>query len=99
MVTRFRQPLEGFGPWMYPRLYWECGLVGQMLYLEAEAAGRRGTGIGCFFDDSVHQAVGLSDDAFQSLYHFTVGKPVEDARITSLPPYPDPGRAQRNRRA
>jgi SagB-type dehydrogenase family enzyme len=37
----------------------EAGLVGQVLYLEAEAAGVRGTGIGCFFDDPVHQAFGL----------------------------------------
>ena len=25
--------------------------------------------------------------AFQSLYHFTVGGPVEDARLTTLAPY------------
>ncbi|WP_412178702.1 hypothetical protein, partial [Pseudomonas aeruginosa] len=36
------------GPWCYPRLYWECGQVGQLLYLEAEAAGLSGTGIGCY---------------------------------------------------
>ena len=43
------------GPGMYPRLFWETGMIGQMLYLEAEAAGIRGTGIGCFFDDEVHR--------------------------------------------
>ena len=37
---------------MYRRLFWECGLIGQVLYLEAEAAGVRGTGIGCFYDDA-----------------------------------------------
>ena len=35
--------------------------MGQLLYLEAEAAGLRGTGIGCFFDDEVHRAIGLVD--------------------------------------
>jgi hypothetical protein len=33
----------------------------------------RGTGIGCYFDDPVHQVFGLQGLAFQSLYHFTVG--------------------------
>ncbi|MDH3347280.1 MAG: hypothetical protein OEM02_04155 [Desulfobulbaceae bacterium] len=32
-------------------LTWECGLIGQLLYLEAEATEIRATGIGCYFDD------------------------------------------------
>jgi len=75
------------GAWWYPRLFWESGLVGQVLYLEAEAAGVRGTGIGCFFDDPVHEIVALKDHRLQSLYHFTVGGPIEDQRLTTLPPY------------
>ena len=71
--------LAEHGPGFYPRLFWETGLIGQMLYLESEAAGQRGTGIGCFFDDEVHGALGIKDHAWQSLYHFTVGGPVEDA--------------------
>ena len=55
--------------------------------LEAEAAGIRATGIGCFFDDPVHQVFGLDDLAFQSLCHFTVGGTVEDPRLTTLLPY------------
>ncbi len=76
-------------PWRYRQLHWEAGLVGHVLYLEAEAAGLRGTGIGCYFDDSVHQAIGLRDRAFASLYHFTVGSPLTDERISTLPPYPE----------
>ena len=34
-------------------------MVGQVLYLEAEAAGARATGIGCFYDDPVHDVLGL----------------------------------------
>lgn len=75
------------GPWVYRRLFWECGLVGQALYLEAEAAGVRGTGIGCFFDDPVHELLGLSGSAFQGLYHFTIGGPVVDDRLQSSPGY------------
>jgi nitroreductase len=88
MLTEFDGPLERFGPWFYRRLYWECGLLGQVLYLEAEAAGVRGTGIGCFFDDPVHGLLGLESTQYQSLYHFTVGQPIEDTRLTTLPAYP-----------
>lgn len=88
MIAAFEEPLIDHGPWFYPRLHWECGLIGQMLYLEAEAEGFRGTGIGCFFDDPTHEVLGLSGLAFQDLYHFTVGGPVEDTRLTTFPAYP-----------
>ncbi len=87
MIAEYQQALFTHGPWFYRRLFWETGLIGQVLYLEAEAAGIRATGIGCFFDDSVHQVFGFKDLAFRSLYHFTVGGAVEDPRLTTLPPY------------
>ena len=77
MLAEFEGRLRQGGAWWYPRLFWEAGVVGQVLYLEAEAAGVRGTGIGCFFDDP----------SIQSLYHFTVGGPVDDQRLMTLPPY------------
>ncbi len=86
MVAEFSESIATT-PWLYNRLFWECGLIGQVLYLEAEAAGIRGTGIGCYFDDSVHELLGLKDEKFQSLYHFTVGKPLEDKRLETLPAY------------
>jgi hypothetical protein len=43
--------------------------------------------MGCYFDDVVHELLGLTDHQFQDLYHFTAGGPVEDRRLTSLPPY------------
>jgi SagB-type dehydrogenase family enzyme len=85
-LTEFADPLEGT-PWVYRELFWETGLLGQTLYLEAEAAGIRATGIGCFFDDAMHRLLGLDGLAWQSLYHFTVGGPVEDRRVRNLPPY------------
>jgi nitroreductase family protein len=87
MLARYREALVENGPSFYRRLFWEAGLIGQVLYLEAEAAGVRATGIGCYFDDPVHQVFGLRDLEFQSLYHFTVGGPVDDPRLTTLPPY------------
>lgn len=77
--------LDGHG---YRDLLREAGLLGQVLYLEAEAAGVRGTGIGCFFDDPVHQLFGLTGQRYQSVYHFTIGTPVNDERIETGPPYP-----------
>jgi SagB-type dehydrogenase family enzyme len=87
MLAEFEGTLRERGAWWYPRMFWEAGLLGQVLYLEAEAAGVRATGIGCFFDDPVHEIVGIQSLAMQSLYHFTIGGPVEDRRLQTLPPY------------
>lgn len=90
MIAEFERPLSEYGAWFYPRLYWESGLIGQMLYLEAEAApGLRGTGIGCFMDDPVHRLLGIKGIEYQDLYHFTVGGPVEDPRMTMDAAYGD----------
>lgn len=89
MVADFARTLEEEGDWAYRRLFWEAGLIGQVLYLEATAAGVSGTGIGCFFDDAVHETLGIDGKAlgWQSLYHFTVGTAVEDPRIATEPAY------------
>ena len=87
LLARFEPVLAQRGPAAWARLFQETGAVGQLLYLEAEAAGLRGTGIGCFFDDEVHRALGLVDRSWQSLYHFTVGGPVDDPRLQSEPAY------------
>ncbi len=86
MIARFGETLRR-EPFRYRHLFWESGLIGQVLYLEAEAHGVRGTGIGCYFDDAVHEVLGLASDRFQSLYHFTVGRSLDDSRITTHPPY------------
>ncbi len=91
MISAFENVACNYGAWMYPRRYWECGVIGQMLYLQAEVSGIRSTGIGCFFDDPVREIFGIGDSSYQSLYHFTVGGPVEDTRLTTLPAYQDSG--------
>jgi hypothetical protein len=87
MIADFAAAILGRGPWWYRRLFWEAGVLGQVLYLEAEAAGLRGTGIGCYFDDPFHELLGLTGAEFQDLYHFTVGGAVEDQRLMTIPPY------------
>ncbi|MBI3939096.1 MAG: SagB/ThcOx family dehydrogenase [Betaproteobacteria bacterium] len=85
-LAQFDAPLAG-GAWVYRHLFWETGVLGQVLYLEAEAAGVRATGIGCFFDDEMHRLLGAAAAHWQSLYHFTVGGALDDPRLTTYPPY------------
>ena len=87
MLARFEPVLRERGAAAYRELFWEAGMIGQTLYLAAEAAGVRGTGIGCYFDDMLHRALGLADHDWQSLYHFTIGSPVADLRLRTAPAY------------
>jgi len=86
MLSEFDAAMQT-GPWAYKHLYWEAGMLGQVLYLEAEAIDLQGTGIGCFFDDPFHEMLGIKDSQFQSLYHFTVGGALNDGRLRTLMPY------------
>ena len=87
MIADYKDSLAMYGRGFYRNLFWEAGMVGQVLYLEAEEAGIRATGIGCYFDDPVHAAFGIEAREWQSFYHFTVGGPVEDSRLMTLPAY------------
>ena len=87
MLSEFEEPLNKFGSWIYPYLFWECGILGQLLYLEAEANGLKGCGIGCFFDDPLHEAIGLKGLEYQDLYHFAVGSPLQEIGVITLPAY------------
>jgi SagB-type dehydrogenase family enzyme len=96
MIADFTHTLLVEGADAYRRLFHECGMIGQVLYLEAEAHGLNGTGIGCFLDDRVHSYVGLEPDGdWQCLYNFAVGKAVIDERLTTDPGYPAEMRAAR----
>src|SRR6266446_6169067 len=87
MIADYMGSLTTYGAAFYRNLFWEAGLVGQVLNLEAEEARIRSTGIGCYFDDPVHEGFGISSRDWQSFYHFTVGGQVEDTRLTTLPAY------------
>ena len=89
MISEFEAPLKKFGSWIYPYLFWECGVLGQLLYLEAEARKLRGCGIGCFFDNPLHDTLGLEGYEYQDLYHFAVGVPLPEKGVSPLPAYPD----------
>jgi SagB-type dehydrogenase family enzyme len=84
LVVEFDPVIER-DPSAYRSLHREAGLLGQVLYLEAEARGLRGTGIGCFLDDAFHELLELSDTRFQTLYLFAVGKAIGEAPIETTP--------------
>jgi SagB-type dehydrogenase family enzyme len=86
MLAEYQNNLTS-SPWVYRQLFWEAGILGQVLYLEAEAANVRGTGIGCYFDEGVHDLLGIKKQTFQSMYHFTVGGAITDTRLQTLAGY------------
>ena len=86
MLAEFDSNIE-HKPWQYRQLFWEAGMLGQTLYLEAEAADVSATGIGCYFDDTLHEILGIENTALQSMYHFTVGTAITDERIATEPAY------------
>lgn len=85
-VAEFAAPVAA-NPATWRHLHWEAGMLGHCLGLEAEAAGWRGTGIGCFFDDADHELLGITDERYQVVYHYAIGKAVDDPRLSTLPPY------------
>jgi len=87
MIVNFSEQLATHGAHRYKELYWECGAIGQQLYLEATSMGLSGTGIGCFLDDMMHEILGFNDNQFQVLYHFTIGRGYVDSRIQTEPAY------------
>ncbi|HEX5637046.1 MAG TPA: nitroreductase, partial [Gammaproteobacteria bacterium] len=86
MLAEFDNTIEN-KPWHYRQLFWEAGMIGQILYLEAEAANVRATGIGCYFDDSLHEILGIQNTVLQSMYHFTIGTAITDERVVTEPAY------------
>ncbi|HEX2795676.1 MAG TPA: nitroreductase family protein [Immundisolibacter sp.] len=81
------EPVLRRDPGQYRALLRQAGLIGQVLYLQAEALGYRGTGIGCYFDDELHALLGLKDRQWQSLYAFAIGVPLPDTRLETTAPY------------
>ena len=86
-IADMGEAFEPPAPYMYPRLFWQAGALGQRLYLAATARGLGVSGIGCFFDDAVHEFLGLTDQRFQALYLVAVGAALPDARLLAEDPF------------
>ncbi len=86
MLADYRDSLTTYGAAFYRNLFWEAGMVGQVLYLEAEEAGIRSTGIGCYFDDLMHEVFGISSREWQSRASIT-SRWVAPSRTDGSPRY------------
>lgn len=67
----------------YRYVHFEAGAIGQRLYLAAEAFGLAATGIGAFYDEEVHHYLNLTSQQGQVVYHFAIGYPVPDSRLSA----------------
>jgi len=67
----------------YRYVHFEAGAIGQRLYLAAQALGLGATGIGAFYDDEVHRYLNVAPEQGQVVYHFAIGYPVTDTRLSA----------------
>jgi SagB-type dehydrogenase family enzyme len=82
MIGDLQRATELHGDRGYRYVHFEAGAIGQRLYLTAEALGFQSTGIGAFFDDSVHDYLGIErTSGEQVVYHFACGYAVKDDRL------------------
>jgi SagB-type dehydrogenase family enzyme len=72
-----------FGDRGYRYVHFEAGAIGQRMYLAAEALGFGATGIGAFYDDEVNRYLNLTSQQGQVVYHFAIGYPVPDPRVST----------------
>jgi SagB-type dehydrogenase family enzyme len=84
MIGDLERAAETHGDRGYRYVHFQAGAIGQRLYLAAESLGFQSTGIGAFFDDTVHDYLGIPRaSGRQVVYHFACGYAVEDERIVS----------------
>ena len=72
-----------YGDRGYRYVHFEAGAIGHRLYLAAEALGLGATGIGAFYDNEVHRYLELAPKQGQVVYHFAIGYPIPDPRISA----------------
>jgi SagB-type dehydrogenase family enzyme len=83
MIGDLDRATATYGDRGYRYVHFEAGAIGQRLYLAAEALGFGATGIGAFYDDEVHRHLNLRPKHGQVVYHFAIGYPVPDPRISA----------------
>jgi SagB-type dehydrogenase family enzyme len=83
MIGDFERATANYGDRGYRYVHFEAGAIGHRLYLAAEALGLGATGIGAFYDDEVHRYLNLIPNQGQVVYHFAIGYPVPDLRLSA----------------
>jgi SagB-type dehydrogenase family enzyme len=82
MIGDLERASRAHGDRGYRYVHFEAGAMGHRLYLAAEAFGLGATGIGAFYDDEVHSYLNVTPEQGQVVYHFAIGYPVPDPRLT-----------------
>jgi SagB-type dehydrogenase family enzyme len=83
MIGDLDRSARTYGDRGYRYVHFEAGAIGHRLYLAAEALGLGATGIGAFYDDEVHRHLNLAPNQGQVVYHFAIGYPVPDPRVSA----------------
>jgi SagB-type dehydrogenase family enzyme len=83
MIADLDRATRANGDRGYRYVHFEAGAIGHRLYLAAEALGMGATGIGAFYDEDVHRYLHLTPELGQVVYHFAIGYPVPDPRLTA----------------
>lgn len=83
MIADLDRAARAHGDRGYRYVHFEAGALGHRLYLAAEALGLGATGIGAFYDDQVHRYLNLTPEQGQVVYHFAIGYPVPDPRLSA----------------
>jgi SagB-type dehydrogenase family enzyme len=81
MIADLERAARDHGERAYRYVFFEAGMIGQRLYLAAEAMGFQSTGIGAFYDDNVHRYLNIEPAQGQVIYHFASGYAIHDPRI------------------
>jgi SagB-type dehydrogenase family enzyme len=83
MIGDLGRAVRAHGDRGYRYVHFEAGAIGHRLYLAAEAFGLAATGIGAFYDEEVHRYLNLTSERRQVVYHFAIGYPVPDSRLSA----------------
>jgi SagB-type dehydrogenase family enzyme len=83
MIGDLERAAHIYGDRGYRYAHFEAGAIGHRLYLAAEALELGATGIGAFYDDEVHRHLNLVPNQGQVVYHFAIGYPVPDPRVSA----------------
>ncbi|MGC1296892.1 MAG: SagB family peptide dehydrogenase [Alloacidobacterium sp.] len=83
MIGDLERAARTYGDRGYRYAHFEAGAIGHRLYLAAEALGLGATGIGAFYDDEVQRHLNLVSTQGQVVYHFAIGYPVLDPRVSA----------------
>ena len=61
----------------YPHLFWESGMIAQVLSTEATALSHRTKHLAHFKDEQCHLLLGIRSDQFRCIYMSCHGKPAK----------------------